>query len=195
MNKRLPGILGGVIVLVFSGCTAVSSPVPTATPTALPATATPAPAQETSPESNPTAIDGDSILSPETIKDYLTEQIGVSSFGGKVFSAYQVMGTEPAGEFTKIYLWVLVQEYYVDQQTLQMGTGTSEPVVLFVQMQDGEYQIVDYKDAGEGYQHLTENFPPNILPLIQLPADAYNQRSDQLSDKVEKEAKAYFSLP
>ncbi len=195
MNKRLPGILGGVIVLVFSGCIAISSPAPTATPSALPATATPVPAPETSPESNPMAIDGDSILSPEIIKDYLTEQIGVSSFGGKVFSAYQVMGMEPAGEFTKIYLWVLVQEYYVDQQALQMGTGTSEPAVLFVQMQDGAYRIVDYKDAGEGYQYLTENFPPNILPLIQLPADAYNQRSDQLSTEVEEEAKAYFSLP
>jgi len=136
----------------------------------------------------------DQIISPGDIKDFLVEKIGVSAFGGKVFCAYQIMGTEQDSQMTKIYLWVLLQEYYITQHSLEEGTGISEPVAIFVKMQNGKYQIFDYKDAGDGYQYLTQNFPPSILPLINLPTDEYNQRSASLSNETRNEAETYFGV-
>ena len=114
--------------------------------------------------------------------------------GGKIFSAYQILGTEQTGQVIHIYLWALVQEYFVEQDSLRDGTATSEPVVLFIKMQDERYQIIDYKDAGEGYQYLTKNFPQNIIPLINLPEAEYNQRYVLLMGETKKQAETYFGV-
>ena len=145
-------------------------------------------------KSTQTYLAVDQIVPSGVIKAYLTQKIGATAYGGKVFSAYQIMGTESAGQVIKLYLWAFVQEYYVEQGILKDGTGSSMPVVLFIQMQAGKYQIFDYKDAGEGYQYLTVNFPPKILPLIQLPAEAYNRRVTLLSNETRSAAEAYFGV-
>jgi len=136
----------------------------------------------------------DQIIPSEVIKAFLTHKVGASAYGGTVFSAYQIMGTHKDIQSIKLYLWALVQEYYLNNAALTEGTATSEPVVLFIKMQAGSYQIFDFKDAGEGYQYLTVNFPPNIQALINLPANAYNQRVTQLSNENSSATKAYFGL-
>jgi len=165
----------------------------TVRPTVLP-TLTPTPQQESIRETPQQTSEVNRIISPEAIKDFLVEKVGVTAFGGKVFCAYQVMGIEQESQVIKIYLWAFLQEYLVEQQSLVEGTGTSEPIVIFVKMQNGKYEIFDYKDAGEGYQYLTQNFPPGILPLINLPADEYNQRSASLSNETRNEAETYFGV-
>jgi hypothetical protein len=193
MNKLLRAILIGAILVVCMGCNVSTRISPTTRPTAK--TIVPPTLQQESLIRTPQAIDNiDQIISPEEIKEFLIGKIGASAFGGKIFCAYQVMGTDQENQTIKIYLWVLVQEYYVSKQSLQEGTATSEPVVLFVTIQNGKYQIFDYKDAGESYQYLTVNFPPNILPLIRLPADEYNQRVASLLSETRKEAEAYFGI-
>ena len=218
MNKFLPATLVGMIMLSPAGC---GSPAPappgparfgqTAAPTAsagFPATAYPAPMATMPPEPTqtttpaPELIPGstqtyqalEQLIPSGTIKDYLTQKVGATAFGGKVFSAYQVMGTEQSGQVTRLYLWALVQEYYLDGQTLKDGTGSSLPVVLFIRQQAGVYQIFDYKDAGEGYGNLTVNFPAWILPMIQLPADQYNLRVSLLADENRLAAEAFYGI-
>ena len=87
-----------------------------------------------------------------------------------------------------------MQEYYVENGNIKEGTGSSLPVMLFVKLETGQAQIFDYKDAGEGYQYLTVNFPPKIQRLINLPADAYNQRVSQLANENWGAARSYFGL-
>ncbi len=134
------------------------------------------------------------LVPAQAIKDFLVARIGVTSCGGKVFAAYQVMGTERTGQTIKLYLWAVVQEYCASQGRLAAGTGTSEPVVIIVGEQDGKYRLIDFKDAGEGYQFLKDNFPPAILPLINLPADEYNQRAASLSRETKEAAEAYYGI-
>ena len=104
------------------------------------------------------------------------------------------MGTEQSGQVIKLYLWALVQEYYLEQSALKDGTGSSLPVVLFIKMQAGKYQIFDFKDAGEGYTYLTVNFPPKILSRINLPAAAYNLRVALLANENRRAAELYFGV-
>ncbi len=199
MSKFFQTVLSSVILITSSSCTAFTSASPTLTPTTSPTlisilTITPTSQQGTQSGNMQTKVDVTKIVSSEQIKNFLIEKIGATAYGGKVFCAYQVMGAEQGNQTIQIYLWVLVQEYYVGQQSLEEGTGTSEPVVIFVKMQDGKYQIFDYKDAGVGYQYLEENFPPDVLPLINLPADEYNQRSASLLNETRKEAETYFGI-
>ena len=188
-----------ILLIVFSGCNVFVSPLHSSDQTkssTLISTFTSIPTHQPELQSTsiPIEIDVNKFVSVKSIQDYLIQKIGATSFGGKVFSAYQIIGTEQAGQVIHIYLWTLVQEYYVEQGSLKDGTATSEPVVLFVEMQDGRYRIVDYKDAGEGYQYLTKNFPPNIISLINEPAAEYNLRVDHLSDETKKQAETYFGV-
>lgn len=181
MNGLLRTIPAGILLIALASCSVF-----------FPAS----PLSRQAPQSEITAtyLAVDRLVPSGIIKDYLTSKVGATAYGGKVFSAYQVMGTEQAGPVIKLYLWALVQEYYLDQNMLKDGTGSSLPVVLFIKLQAGKYQIFDYKDAGEGYQYLTVNFPPAILPLIQLPADAYNQRVARLSNENRSAAGRYFGV-
>ena len=176
MNKLLRIIPGIILLIVLSGCAGFPA------------------AREHPSEITATYLAVDRLIPSEVIKAYLVQKVGASAYGGKVFAAYQVMGTEQAGQVIKLYLWALVQEYYVEQNTLKDGTASSVPVVLFIKMQAGKTQIFDFKDAGEGYQYLTVNFPPAILPLINLPADAYNLRVTRLSNETRNAAGLYFGV-
>ena len=213
MTKFLPSLLVGMLMLALAGCRpfvpaqtgqpatltptasilASATPASTATPTPEP-TPTSTPAPELIPGSTQTYQALDQLIPSGTIKDFLTQKIGATAFGGKVFSAYQVMGTEQSGQVIRLYLWALVQEYYLDGQTLKDGTGSSIPVVLFIKPQAGATQIVDYKDAGEGYGNLTINFPAWVLPMIRLPADQYNLRVSLLSEENRQAAEAFYGI-
>ena len=184
INRLIRIIPAGILLVVLA---AFSRLLPASGNSATPPPAAPS-------ESTHTYLAVEQIVPSQVIQDTLTQKIGATAYGGKVFSAYQVMGTEQSGQVTKLYLWAFVQEFYVDQATLKGGTASSEPVVLFLKMQAGKYQIFDFKDAGEGYQYLTVNFPPRILPLINLPADAYNQRAADLSNETKSAAEAYFGI-
>ncbi len=141
-----------------------------------------------------TALAALQAIPPQDIKDYLVEKIGATSCGGKVFSAYQVMGAEQDQQTTKLYLWAFVQEYCRGQDSLTAGTGSSLPVVIFIEQHGGTYQIVAYRDAGEGYQDLKKNFPLSVRPSINLPPDQYNQRASSLATQTRQEAEAYYGV-
>jgi len=153
MNKFLQTMLISVILIVCMGCNVFIPISPTHRPT-VDAIATPALQQESHPKPQQALnyININEIISSEMIKEFLIEKIGASAYGGKVFCAYQIIGTEQENQTIKIYLWVLVQEYYVAKQSMLEGAATSEPVAVFVIMRNGTYQISGYRDAGEGYQ-------------------------------------------
>ena len=181
MNKLFRLIPAGIFLLALAGCRGF-----------LPAS--PFSGLKAQAASTQTYLAVDQIVPSAVIKDYLNQKVGATAYGGKVFSAYQVMGVDRSGQVIKLYLWALVQEYYLDQTTLTEGTGSSEPVVLFIKMQSGKYVLFDFKDAGEGYQYLTVNFPPSIRRLINLPADAYNLRVSLLTNENLLAARAYYGI-
>jgi hypothetical protein len=179
MNRLLQIIPAGALLMALFGCGKLLAPAPlSAAPSA----------------STRTYLAVEQIVPSQTIKDYLSQKEGATAYGGKVFSAYQIIGVDQSGPVTRLYLWVFLQEFWVGQGFLHDGTASSLPVVLFIKKQAGRYQIFDFKDAGEGYQFLTVNFPPRIQALINLPPQAYNQRAADLSNETRSAAKAYFGI-
>jgi hypothetical protein len=197
MTRLLRIIPGIILALTLAGCRSFApTPAASAVAPSLPslATASALPTQAHQSMITATYLAVDRLVPSEVVKEYLVQKEGASAYGGKVFCAYQVMGTGQAGPVIQLYLWAFVQEYYVEQTVLKEGSASSLPVVLVLKMQAGKYQIIDFKDAGEGYQYLRVNFPAWILPRIQLPAAAYNLRVARLSDETHRAAGRYFGI-
>lgn len=140
--------------------------------------------------------DVEKFASKQYIKDYLALQVGDANFGGKVFCGYQPFGLGNNGQKNQLYLWIVCQEYYWSGDGLKKGSGMSLPVVLFVEWQRGRYKIVDYKDAGNGFELLKQNFPPEIQNFLTIDLEKSQEMSQNwvktALQEVEQEAQAYF---
>jgi hypothetical protein len=141
--------------------------------------------------------DVEKFFSKQYINDYLALQVGDANFGGKVFCGYQPFGMGNDGQKIQLYLWIVCQEYYWSGDGLKEGTGMSLPVVLFVEFRRGRYTIVDYKDPGNGFELLKQNFPPeiqNYLTLDLLGTETWRNWINTASQEAEGDAKAYFGI-
>lgn len=81
---------------------------------------------------NPAAIPAPGIVN--LIDSYLVETIGGAYAGGRAFCAYELMDSvhDEHQQQTTLYLWVLCQEYLAVGDRLEVGSGVSVPVELFV---------------------------------------------------------------
>jgi hypothetical protein len=140
------------------------------------------------------------VLSNDEINDYLKVNIGKTSFGGEAFCAFTPLNNDRGGNGF-IYLWILCQEYYLNQETLSEGTGLSLPVSLQLQDQNGHYIIIDHFTPRDGSYYgpdVKRLFPENtwdlIFPEYQDAVSKYNYRSSQLNQDVKRQAMSYFDV-
>jgi len=137
----------------------------------------------------------------QTIQNYLVEKIGVTSSGGKVFCAYEPLADmDEKGNRIYLYVWVLCQEYYLNQQGLEKGTGSSLPVAITMERKGDSYTIVEHKIPGEvalAPEKVQAYFPPTAWPKIMPSTDQetteYNNRAKKLENETETKAKEVFS--
>ncbi len=131
------------------------------------------------------------------IKDYLPENIISPSSGGKVFCAYDWLGSDTKNDKTYVYAWVVCSEYYLTEGKIEEGTGTSLPVVLVTVKSNSGYQINELKKPNDGTyyaQSIKNIFPKRIREkILNTNSDEYNKRVDILSSQVLLQAKNYFS--
>jgi hypothetical protein len=133
-------------------------------------------------------------LSP--VEGYLVKNIGIISYGGQVFCSYEVLDTKQENINIDVYVWVLCEEYYLDDNALKMGTGSSLPVALHLQKVDSEYRLLSYevpKDGTEYGPSIKNIFPPiAIKRMCEGDADCYNERAGRLELEVLQKAKEYY---
>jgi hypothetical protein len=138
------------------------------------------------------------VLLVENIDGYLAKNVGTSGFGGKVFCAYEPLNAQAEG---KIYLWVLCEEYYLEQGALMPGSGASLPVALLVQESNGRYEIsgllVPRDGTGYGID-VRAIFPPSAWSQIMSQSkdemERYNERAARLEEQTEMKARLYYGV-
>jgi len=136
------------------------------------------------------AIGGVSLAN--AITTYLDENLVAPNFGGKVFTAYEILGAKAE----EIYVWAYAQEFYKENNALEKGTGLSCPVVLTVDSQDEkEVNIIDHKVPRDGSfysQDIKTLFPKKVQDAI------FNihqgQTIPELSYQVEERARKWFNI-
>jgi len=101
-----------------------------------------------------------------TIEEYLdakTNDISSPFQGGRMYSAFKILGTDS----NKIYLWMLKYEYL--KESNELTNGVSLPVVLTIKVKDNQVVIENHsfpKDGAEYGPSLKKLFPQNIREQI-----------------------------
>ena len=134
----------------------------------------------------------------KVVKTYLEENIWKTTFGGKTFCAYEVLGE---GNNLYIhrgiqYMWVLCEEYYLKNNKLRKGGGTSLPVALVLQKENHIYKVISHKIPRDGKLYVNDIkriFPEDIQNKIF--SNDYNRRIEVLSNEIKKEVELYFDNP
>jgi hypothetical protein len=143
-------------------------------------------------EKNVIAIE--QFQSASSIKDYLQTKVASVGFGGKPYCAYEVLAAEPVSDNINLYLWALCQEYYLDKQTLQQGTGSSFPIALTIEQTNSAFNVLSHQVPSDGASYtedintiFPEKFRQEISPES---ANTQNQRVNRLLDETKREAGA-----
>ena len=142
---------------------------------------------------------------PETVdylvpvEEYLVENIGIASFGGQVFCAYEVLDTKKLGnDKIDVYVWTLCQEYYLADGSLDKGTGSSLPVALHLQKADGEYRLLGYEVPKDGMKYgpsIQAIFPQKAIQhMCEDDPACYNGRAERLDLENRQKAREYYSI-
>lgn len=136
------------------------------------------------------------LLTP--VESYLVENIGQAFSGGKVFCAYDVLGTETRDNGASVYVWALCGEYTLVNGELTLSTASSLPVALHMQKSGGQYQVVSHEVPldGMGYgASIQRIFPPEAIEkMCETNADCYNERAERLQKTIEQKAREYYSF-
>lgn len=132
------------------------------------------------------------------VKVYLVQYVGQASFGGKVFCACDVFGTEPRDDGVAVYIWALCGEYFLVDGVLTLGTASSLPVALYLQKSNGLYTVTrsevpgDGMDYGASIQHI---FPPAVIEkMCTGNPNCYNERAQRLQNEIGRNAGDFYGL-
>lgn len=131
-----------------------------------------------------------------SVERYLVENIGIASFGGQVFCSYETLDMKQEDAQVDAYVWALCQEYYMDDHSLELGTGSSLPVALHLQKTGNEYQLLSYEvpKDGMGYWPSIQAIFPTIAieRMCEGDASCYNQRAEKLVLENEQKAREFY---
>ena len=137
----------------------------------------------------------------DVVREYLKDNIAVSSFGDEVFCSFEVIGHDMDNAKLNIYLWALCSELYVSDGKIKEGAGVSAPVfIVCEESKSGEYKVVRHvvPADGAGYaKSVTDIFPPEHVGKIiskQLGIKKFNERVAKLSAWNYKQAKGFYGI-
>ncbi|ABS42490.1 hypothetical protein [Clostridium botulinum] len=120
------------------------------------------------------------------VKKYVGPEGMQPYFGGKTFYDYKIIDSEKSGDIIKIYLDLIGQEYYIEDDKLAMGTGGAFFASVTMKKENNNYKLVSYKVSKElETEESLKIFPKSIRKK------ALRTNTPSLKN-VEKEAETYF---
>lgn len=142
----------------------------------------------------PSANTSLALMLDDSITDYLVTNIGITSFGGETFCAYELLNAARATE-GNIYIWALCLEYYSEQGSLATGSGISLPVALQTQKKNDHTEIIGHLVPRDGTYYgpdVRAIFPnsswPQIMPRNEDEINQYNSRANELQEETRMQA-------
>lgn len=136
----------------------------------------------------------------ERINDYLVENVSIIGFGGEAYCAYEYLNADQGGD-GEIYIWVLCQEFYLDQGSVVEGSGISLPVALQTEEKNDQLEVIGHLVPRDGTYYgpdVRTIFPistwPQIMPQNEEETDQYNYRADKLMEETRLKARLDYQL-
>lgn len=126
------------------------------------------------------------FLQKLNIEQYMNSQIGFTSQGGQLYSAFEVLGYEAGDEQITLYLWVLCKEYAKTGE----GSGISVPISVTIGKKDGQYTIISHQMPRDGdlyAEDIKKIFPKDVQNKfndVQAHNDLVSKLDEQIRQKV-----------
>jgi hypothetical protein len=114
------------------------------------------------------------------IEEYLdkrTNDISTPYGGGKMYSAFNILGTDD----NKIYVWMLKSEYL--KQTNELTNGVSVPIVIYIETKGDKIEIKNHKCPKDGVEYgksLRKLFPQNVRDEIENNHNEFIQHLEEI---------------
>jgi hypothetical protein len=133
-------------------------------------------------------------VSKDTLDDIIKEHVESISVeplnGGKPFCDYIIIDSEKAGNKINIYLWILAQEYFMQDSKLMKGTGGEFSAILILEQNDNDYKFLDCNIS----RAIDEEQSLNIFPKnIREKAKENSTFGESSLSKIERKAEVYFN--
>lgn len=84
------------------------------------------------------------------------------SVGNACVLDYEILGVKKKGKETTVYMWVLYEEYSMENGRLEQASGAHTPTVVTAEKADGNYHLVEYwepRDGGYYTDDIRAKFP------------------------------------
>ena len=124
-----------------------------------------------------------------TDRTWLRSGLGGPSFGGRVYTGVEVMGSSADGRH--LYLWVLCEEFYLRSGVVQPGTGVSVPLLATVTGSGPSTRVTAWRMPLNGSRYaasIRAMFPLNLAEL------AINEKTDPQPNDAQLAAQAARDL-
>jgi hypothetical protein len=152
----------------------------------------------------------------EVISRYLETKLGKANNNGKIFSEYKILDTVDKKEGVEYELWVLISEFYmkeselvcpnekaykykngcvskpIDNPYIELGSGRSGPVVLFIRKDSGKYFVVNHKEPRDGAYYSEDIKKIFSKKAVSLIFEKHNETANELKTQIDERAKDYF---
>lgn len=134
--------------------------------------------------------------SDEIIEAYLIQRIATTSESGPVFCAYEAIAPmRQLRDGVEVFLWVVCQEYYLESNMVEEGTGISLPMSLTLAENESVFAVLGSRVPGEISQSeelVHQYFPRSawrkIFPITAHDLEEYNARIERLEAELYQQA-------
>ena len=136
----------------------------------------------------------------DIVREYLKNNVALSSFGDEVFCSFEVIGHDMDNAKLNAYLWVLCSELYVSDGKIKEGAEVSEPVLVVCEEDEDGYKIVKHAVPTNGADYaksIADIFSPEYIKEMvpeQLGMEKFNERTAKLSAWNHKQAKYLYAI-
>lgn len=131
----------------------------------------------------------------DVVAEFIAQNLGSKSPDGQTFVSYEVLGEEVQGNLRNLYVWALIQEYYIGEGKLAEGSGSSLPIKIVEENTNNEWVPQSYRAPGDGTQYskdIQEIFPQDVHDKIFASTADHNARAERLQVENQQKAENYF---
>ena len=121
---------------------------------------------------------------------YTNEEVSCTDF--------EVLHTKKSRNRITAYMWVLYQEYSLEDGKIEEGGGAYTPTVITVEKKNGEFSLVEYWEPGDGSYYvgdMVKKFPWHLYLTFDSKGNILDGQKyiEKLEANCLKAAKEYFS--
>lgn len=142
------------------------------------------------------------------VEGYLAAFLIEPAYGGQVYCASETLEVEQVGDAIKAWVWAVCEEFYVEEGVLQVGSGFSGPLMVYLLSNEQDYQpgardrsymATGYAKPGDGSEmadDINRIFPRSAIESMCMDDSSCMQaRIDHLQAALEAKVHTQTPLP